>query len=558
MKKTPGERLILALVLAVLAGALYALAPPGLASNEEGVQYVQIQNFALNGSREIAWPGFRLGFEARDLAGQGGFYEARGGEVYATPPPLFPWLASLFYPVFGERAGDFAAILFVFLSALVLGLILDRLMKRESLYWLLLAGFLFGSPVLLQAFQLSGMSLSLLLIVSALWILMDHFGGNPSWVKLFLASVLVGASALVRIECLAVVFSFYLCTAVVLFAQKRQGDLWTVFAGGVLCLVALVLHDVLLHGRFPGPYLELVLPFYALSPVRTAALAGAAGAACALFVLSRREGIRPVLRAVMSVLSVLAVLGAVVVTAARISVAPLMALFPAVLFVFFGLPGRLGRLKRGEAALEGIVTGTVVLCLAIGAAVLHPGPWIVMTVWLPIVPLVIVLIALERETLLSAVGMRLVFAFFCGVALVNGIQESRNGIFKYKEYNAGRISFLERHTSPGDVIVFGDPGSLEHAGPLFFGRAMVVAAHPRDLDRFAGTAAGRAGSAAFAWTANPRWVRGYNPYAEEALPAFPFPPGAKSCCRGTCKERNYYLVRLDTRAAVFAGSGQGG
>ncbi len=558
MKRNPGENLFLVVVLAALAGAFYALAPPGLASNEEGVQYVQIQNFALNGSLEIAWPGFRLGFEARDLAGQGGFFEARGAEVYATPPPLFPWMAGRFYPVFGDRAGDFAVILFVFLSVLVLGLILDRLMKRDCLYWLLLAGFLFGSPVLLQAFQLSGMSLSLLLIVSALWLLMDHFGGNPSWAKLFLASVLVGASALVRIECLAVVFSYYLCTAVVLFAQKRLGDLWTVFAGGVLCLAALVLHDVLLHGRFPGPYLELVLPFYGLSPVRAAALAGAAGAACALFVLSRREGIRPVLRAVMSVLSVLAVLGAVVVTAARISVAPLMALFPAVLFVFFGLPGRLGRLRRGEAALEGIVTGTVVLCLAIGAAILHPGPWIVMSVWLPIVPLVIVLLALERDLIFSTAGMRLVLAFFCGVALVNGIQESREGIFKYKEYNAERISFLEKHTAQGDVIVFGDPGSLEHAGPLFFQRALIVAAHPRDLDRFAETAAGRSGSAAFAWTVNPQWVRGYNPYAEETLPAFPSPPGAKSCCCGTCKGRNYYLVRLDTRGAVLTGSGHGG
>lgn len=36
------------------------------------------------------------------------------------------------------------------------------------------------------------------------------------------------------------------------------------------------------------------------------------------------------------------------------------------------------------------------------------------------------------------------------------------------------------------------------------------------------------------------------------------PPGAKSCCSGSCKERNNYLVRLDTRAVLSAGAGRGG
>jgi len=559
MKRNPGERLFLVVVLAALAGAFYVLTPPGLASNEEGVQSVQMKNFALNGSFEIHAPALGLGFEAaEDLAAPRGFFESRGGRLCAIPPPLFPWMASLLYPVFGERAVDFAPILFVFLSALVLGLILDRVMQRDFLYWLLLAAFLFGSPVLMQSFQFSGMALALFLVVSALWLLAGHFGGNPSRVKLFLASVLVGASAIVRPECLVIVFSYYLCTAVVLFAHRRPGDLWTVFAGGVLCLIVLILHDVVFHGRFPGPYLQLFLPFYALSPIRLAVLGGGLALSCALFILSRREGIGPVRKAVLSILSVILVFSAVLLTAARISIAHLMALFPAVLFVFYGVPGRVERIKKGEGALEAILAAAVVFCLVLGAAILHPREWIVCSAWLPMVPAVIVLIALERKVIFAARGMYLVLAFFCGVALVNGIQESRDRILKYKDYNAARIAFLEKHTSAGDAIVFGDTGSMEHAGPLFFDRVFLLSKNPGDPERFARRHSERGIDRIYAWTANPLGIKGFNPYGGEAPPAFPLPPGSKSCCGGSCKERNFYLVRLDTRAVLSTGAGRGG
>jgi len=553
-----GEILFLVAVLAALAGVLFALVPPGLSSNEEGVQYVQMKNIVLHGSFEIRSPALGLGFEAEDLAGPRGFFESRGGRLYAIPPPLFPWMASLLYPVFGERAVDFAPILFVFLSALVLGLILDRVMKRDALFWLLLAAFLFGSPVFMQGFQFSGMALALFLVVSALWLLAGHFGGNPSWAKLFLASVLVGTSAIVRIECLVIVFSYYLCTAIVLFAHRRLGDLWTVFAGGVFCLIVLILHDVVFYGRFPGPYLQLLLPFYALSPIRLAVLGGGLALSCALFILSRREGIGPVRTAVLSVLSVILLFGAVLVTAARITVSHLMALFPAALFVFYGIPERLERLKKGEGTLEAILAATVVVCLVLGAAILRPGNWIVLSLWLPLVPLVIVLLALERDLIFSTVGMCLVLAFFCGVAFVNGIQESKDRFLKYRDYNAARMAFLEKYTSAGNVILFDDAGDMEHAGPLFFDRVFLVARSPGDRDRLVRALTAGKVERAYVWTGNPMGIGGFNPYSVEKSPEFPSPPRSKSCCGGTCKGKNDYLVRVDTRELTAAEAGRGG
>ncbi len=41
-------------------------------------------------------------------------------------------------------------------------------------------------------------------------------------------------------------------------------------------------------------------------------------------------------------------------------------------------------------------------------------------------------------------------------------------------------------------------------------------------------------------------------------PVFPSPPGSKSCCGKSCKEKNNYLVRLDTRGIHTAGAGRGG
>ena len=221
MTRKPGETLFLIVVLAVLAGSFYVLVPPGLASNEEGVHYVQMKNFALNGTLGITGPGQRLGFEAGDVAGSRSLFEAREGKLYAVTPPLFPWIASLIFPLFGERTVDFTPILFVFLSTLVLAATLDRMMQRGVFYYLLLAAFLLGSPVLMQVSQFSGMALALLLIVSALWLLASHFGDHPSAVKLFGAAFLMGVSALVRMECMLIVLSFCVSATMVFVSQKR-------------------------------------------------------------------------------------------------------------------------------------------------------------------------------------------------------------------------------------------------------------------------------------------------------------------------------------------------
>lgn len=560
MEKRPGEIIFLCAALAALAGLCFFLAPSGLASNEEGVHYVQMKNFALNESLDIAWPGYGLGFEAKDLAGQGGYFESRGGRLYAITPSFFPWVASLFYPMVGERAVEFAPILFVFLSALVLGITMDRVMQRGVLYYLLLAAFLVGSPVLLLSFQFSGQALALFLIISGLFLLVRYFrDGNPNLSNLAGSSLMVGTAVLASPEFLFIAASFFLAAITVLSIQKRWKELAAFATGVTLALVAVVLHEALLHGGFPGPYLKLILPFYGLSGIRSALFAGCLSASCALFAASRSKGAGPVLRAFLTVSPVILLFAAVLLSAARITVSHIMAVFPAVLFVFYGLPERMGRLAKREGSLESILAWTVILCLILGAVIDRPDLKRVLAVWFPLVPFVILLLGAEQRRIFDSGGMYVVLLFFGGVALLNNLQDVRSNLWLYKDYNARRIEFLKEHTSAGDAVMFCDAASMEHAGPLFFERVFLVATRPGDPERLSRQFSGRGTGNAFAWTLEPmRDVKGFNPYGHEPIPAFPLLSKRGSCCGGSCRERNFYLVRLDTGAVPSTGSGRGG
>jgi hypothetical protein len=249
----------------------------------------------------------------------------------------------------------------------------------------------------------------------------------------------------------------------------------------------------------------------------------------------------------------------VLLSAARITVFHLMAVFPAVLFAFYGLPNRTDRLLRGEGSLESILSWTVILCLILGAVIHRPDLKRVLAVWFPLVPFVILLLGAEHRRIFDdSKGMYVVLLFFCGVALMNSFQEARSDLWLYRDFNARRIEFLRQHTAAGDAVIFYDAASLEHACPLFFDRVFLMSNSPGDQERFARRLAERGIDRAYAWTLTPLRIKGFNPYREESLSAFTLSPGAESCSGGSCKERNVYLVRLDTRAVFSTGVGRGG
>ncbi len=559
MTRNPGETIFLVAVLAALAGLCFFLAPPGLQTNLEGVHYVQMKNFSLNGALAIDAPAFRFGFEPKDLAGPRDLFESRGDRLYAVPPPLFPFVASLFHPVFGERSVDFTPVLFVFLAALSLGVTLDRMMPRGVLHYLLLALFLGGSPVLLLAFRFTGQSLALLLIVMGLFLLVRYFkAGTEGRADLAGSSFLAGVSVLASLDFLFAAFSYLLSAGTVLALQKRWRELAAYAAGAALALATIVLHDAIFHGGFPGSYLKLMLPFYGLSGIRFALFAGSMVLSLVLLAASRGSDVTPVGRAVMTVLPVLLMFAAVLLSAARITVSHLMAFFPAVLFGFYGFPGRMDRLMRREETLEPILVCTVILGVLCGAVIHRPVVSRVLAVWLPLVPFVVLLLGADHRRIFDSRGMYVVLLFFGGVALLNSFQDARTDLWMYKDYNARRIEFLKQHTSAGDVILFSEAGSMEHAGPLFFDRVFLVSGNPGERERLIRRLRERGIDGIYVWTTNPLSIGGGNPYDGQSPPAFMPPPRAKSCCRKSCKQKNVYLVRLEPRASRPRAAGRGG
>jgi hypothetical protein len=444
---------------------------------------------------------------------------------------------------------------------MLLGAALDRVMPRGTLYYLLMAAFLAGSPVLLFAFKFSGQSLALFLLVSGLFLLVRHTRaeiGNAG--NLAGSSFLAGAAALASPEFLFVAGSFLLASGAVFSVQRRWKELAAVAAGAAQALAALLLHESLLHGGFPGPYLRMMMPDYEFSGIRSILFAACLIASGTFFAASRREGIAPGLRAVLTVLPVVLLLVTVSLTAARITVSHLMAVFPAVLFVFYGLPERMDRLMKREGSLEAILASTVILCLILGAVIQRPDLKRVLAVWIPLVPFVILLLGAEHRAIFEdSRGMYIVLLFFSGVALLNNLQEARTDLWLYRDYNARRIEFLRQHTAAGDAVLFFDHASMEHAGPLFFERVFLVAARPADQERYVRQLAGRGTGHAYAWTLDPfRDVRGFDPYRIESMKRFPMLSKRGSCCGASCRERNFYLVRLDTRAVRSNGYSGGG
>jgi hypothetical protein len=107
----------------------------------------------------------------------------------------------------------------------------------------------------------------------------------------------------------------------------------------------------------------------------------------------------------------------------------------------------------------------------------------------------------------------------------------------------------------GDALVFHDDANMEHAGPLFFDRIFLVAKNPDDEAYLVQQLSERGINKIYAWTRNPTSIKGFNPYGGESSHDFPFPPGSGSRCGGSCTERSYYLVTLDTGKIISYGRG---
>lgn len=547
MHRTKGlfvrETLFLLVLFSALAVLFVTLPPLGLQSNTEGARYIQMKNFAMHGSLAIPYPGDALGFGAAEFIQTPFFFETGDGELRTILPPFFSWLTSNFYPLFGERVVHFLPLLSLFFALIVMARTLGQVTERGPFYFVLLLIFL-ASPVLWHIFGFTEHTTAVFLFVGGLYFLTRYFSKANSAADLFLASLLTGASVFVMPGFVIALAAFTLSNAIVLVRERKWRDLSLVFLGGLLPVFARALHEQLLYGSVPGLHLALELRQFALSPARILVLLAVLCVPGVFVAVAGRAALKPAVKSGFYFMASLAVLGGIAALFSRIDRSDLLAFFPMVFLVFYGIGERLDHwLAAGEGSLGLVLTTTVFFCLAGGVIVTFRGAGPAGELLLPVVPCVVLLLGLERKWIFRYRGMYMILALFMLIGVVNGYAPAKNN-YGASLYNADRVAFIRSNTADGDVIVFGDRGAMEHAGPLFFERVFLIAGREEGLRDIMGRLRDRGIDLFHLWTMDRFMVfRFGNPYSEDRKEVFPLP-------RGSGGRSGFSLIRVDVGRAI--------
>jgi len=545
MGKRHGDTIFFLAVFLALTGLFFALPPLGLQSNAEGTRYVQMKNFHLNGSLAIPDPGEALGFGAADFVQSRFFFETREGALRTIIPPVFSWLSGFFYPLLGERVVHFLPLLSLFFALIFMARTLGQVMDRGPFYFILL-GIFIVSPILWRIFGFTEHTGAVFLLTGGGDFLTRYFSKANSPADLFLAFLLTGVSVFLVPGFVIALAALTLSCAIVLARERKGRDLALVFLGGLLPVLARALHEQMLYGSAPGLYLAMELRQFALPPALIPVLVVVLCVPGIFVAVAGRAALRPAVKSGFYFMATLALLGGMAVLSSRIELSDLLAFFPLVFLVFYGIGERLDHwLAAGEGTLGLVLTMTVFFCLAGGAIVMPGGAGPAGVLLLPVVPCVVLLVGLERETIFRYRGMYLILAFLVLIGVVNGYEPAKDS-YRASLYNAERVAFIRSNTADGDVVVFGDRGSMEHAGPLFFDRVFLIAGREEGMRTILGKLRDRGIHLCHLWTMDRSLVfRFGNPYGEDRRDVFP-PPGWSGRSPG------FSLIRLDVGRAIEA------
>jgi hypothetical protein len=458
-------------VFLVLLCLFWVLPPLGLSSNDEAVKYIQMKNFYLNGTLEIKYPGEKIGLGPEYLVPNQLLFVQKGDKLYCVFPPLFSYLSSLFYPLFGDRVIFFLPLLAFFLSLLLFAVILKRLLADKFLYYLLIFTFLLGTPMLIYAQAFWEFMPAVLCVTCSLFFLVRYFHEKPSGVFLFLSALLLGCGSFFRTE----VIILYACYAVSLGChlafEKKFRDLGILSAGMAIPLVALAITNLINYQDVFGLHISFNWSIHQYPVVQTLLSAAALVGLAAFFCICRRSAMSRDQREQIYAFAVLLWLGFVLYLYGQTAFVSLALKFPVSLFIFFGMAGRLEGIGDRHSAFGNVLAGTVVLFIWGGSYILgdfHPG----VRFALVIIPAVLVFVASEHKKIFVAAPVYVIFIAFVLYSTTVVFLNMKTD-WTYKAFNQKRVEFLAENTAAGDAIIFVSKPYIHHAGPLFFDRIFI-------------------------------------------------------------------------------------
>jgi hypothetical protein len=369
---------------------------------------------------------------------------------------------------------------------------------------------------------------------------------SPSLACLFGSSFALGSTLFFDPRWILMVMAWTLCGALLLSRRKKAREAAIFVAGAVAAVALWAVSEALLYHAFPGPYLRFLIPFHALFSRRILVILAALLLSAALLLLAEKRSLASFLKSTTWFVVMFLFIGTLLAFSTRMPVIAFILPFPVLLFIFYGLSGRLDEFREGKGPLGLFLTAVALLYLVLGLTMhlikLPLFPYVLPSV----IPLAIVIMGLEQKRIFEKRAMVIHLVIAIAIAVSGGYDQAKNDFIKYTNYNAKRVAFIEEATAKGDVVVFKDSPSMEHAGPLFFDRVYLLAQQPGHFERIVKTLKDRGMSHVYLWSADfsdvSRWG---NPHDKGTYRAFPMP----SSCRSSCNN-SFFLIRVGVDAAL--------
>lgn len=482
-KKTKFE-FIFFLIIVIFFIFLYFYLPPfGFYSDDEGVKYIQMKSFELN-----KWKSIEIPYPAKSIDNNFEFlgYERKliqkDGKLICTYPPLFTFLSSLVSPYLGDRVIYFLPLLSFFISIIFLKKILNLIMDKNFMYFLLLFTYTFASPVFLYSITFwEHLPAVFLTMISLYYITLYFYKGNNNR-NIFLSFLFLTGAIFFRTEVIILSISYGLSFIYFSFIQKKFYEIKIVIIGILIPLLFYSLSSLILYNTPLGLHVRFHLP-YKMSHITQVLIFIIFFLITVFFFLYfyKKKENQKFIRSFFPLIWI----GYFLLIFNKSVVFPLFIYFPIILFLLVDFSeiekDQIVKENSKEKILTNIILSTFILFISLMALLFYNNPDLSVRYVLTIIPFVFVFLGIKSNIITSNKSIYFCMIIIILLCLLSTGYTLKSNILKFKYFNHDRVNFVNCNTKDGDIIIFSFNSLIEHIGPLYFKRKILVVSN---FDKF--------------------------------------------------------------------------